>query len=325
MDFSLKWKKILVTGCTGLIGSWLTEKLVSEGAIVYGLIYETSKNDFSKEVLEKVIFLQGNILNLDFLNEILLKFNIEIIFHTAAQTQVLIAQQHPLLTFKTNIEGTWNILEAARTTTPNPLVIIASSDKAYGIQKTLPYTEDASLQGSFPYDVSKSCVDLLSQAYFKTFGLPVCITRCGNVYGGRDTNFARIVPGMILSLLRNERLVLRSNGKFKRDYNYVENIADGYILLAKKMIKDTSIYGEAFNLSNNDPKTVMQIVNAVCDLMGKKNVKPQILNQAKAEIPNQYLDATKAEKILGWKPNFTFREGLIKTIEWYKHYFEEGQ
>lgn len=316
-------KRILVTGCTGLVGSWLTDYLIDKEAVVVGLIHDSLQNDrFTPKTVEKLIGVWGDVEDYNCIERILSKYEIELIFHTAAQTQVGIANKYPQQTFKTNIEGTWNILEAARRTNPTPLVIIASSDKAYGIQENLPYTEEAPLRGTFPYDVSKSCVDLLSQSYFHSFGLPVCITRCGNIYGGRDVNLARLVPGTILSLINGEVPILRSDGTFKRDYNYVESIVDGYVKLAETMLKNDNIFGEAFNLSNDNPQTAISIVEKLIKISGRK-VKPKIINTSKNEIPHQYLKAEKAKKLLGWEPNMPLEAGLEKTYKWYQNYYNK--
>lgn len=317
-------KKVLVTGFAGFVGSWLTEDLVRRGAEVVGLVHDSlPKNKFSGDTLSRMILAYGSLEDLGLLQRLIAKYEIEFVFHLGAQTQVTIANSFPLQTFKANIEGTWNILEAARTSSVVPKVIIASSDKAYGIQKKLPYTENAPLQGSFPYDVSKSCVDLLSKSYFSSFKLPVCITRCGNIYGGGDLNFIRLVPGTIRWIINNQIPELRSDGSFRRDYNYVENIVDGYVRLAEVMAKDSSIFGEAFNLSNDDPKSAMIVMKTICRLMGRADIKPKILNSAVNEIPHQYLRASKARRILGWKPQYTLEEGLKKTIEWYTDYFNK--
>jgi CDP-glucose 4,6-dehydratase len=243
------------------------------------------------------------------------------VFHLAAQTIVSIANNNPISTFETNIKGTWNILEACRRNKRIKKIIVASSDKAYGDQIELPYDENFSLIGRHPYDVSKSCADLICRSYFETYNLPVCITRCGNFYGGGDLNFNRIIPGTIRSILNNEPPVIRSDGSFIRDYFYIEDGVLAYILLAEKM-EDPKLFGEAFNFSNEIQITVLDLVNKIIELMNS-NLKPKILNEVSNEIKHQYLSAKKAREILGWKPKFNLEPGLKKTIDYYKNFFAE--
>ena len=214
-------------------------------------------------------------------------------------------------------------MESCRNSETTKAVIVASSDKAYGCCKKLPYTEDTPLAGSHPYDSSKSCADLMAYTYFRTYGLPVCITRCGNIYGPGDFNFSRIVPDVIRSAIKNRTLVIRSDGKFTRDYIYVEDIVSGYLDLAQKM-NGLNLFGEAFNFSNKKPISVLDLVKTVYEIMGR-NPDYKILNQAKYEIRHQYLCSSKAKKILGWKPRYDFRHGLKKTVQWYKEYFGDDK
>jgi CDP-glucose 4,6-dehydratase len=240
----------------------------------------------------------------------------------AAQTIVPIANNNPLSTFESNIKGTWILLEACRRNRQVKKIIVASSDKAYGDQKILPYTEEMPLMGRNPYDVSKSCADLISQMYFYHFGLPVCVTRCGNLFGGGDLNFNRIVPGTIRSVFYKERPIIRSDGKYVRDYFYVKDAAKAYMLLAEKM-DDTNIVGQIFNFGNDMPMTVLEITNEILSLMGCSDSEPIILNQAKGEIREQYLSSKKARTMLVWKPLFSIRDGLSETIRWYMDYFKK--
>jgi CDP-glucose 4,6-dehydratase len=228
-----------------------------------------------------------------------------------------VAHRFPLKTFEANIRGTYNLLEACRIHSGLvKRIVVASTDKAYGTQKVLPYTEAMSLDARHSYDVSKSCADLISQAYHHTYGLPIGITRFGNVYGGGDWNLKRIVPGTILDLLRGKQPVLRSDGTPLRDYIFVEDVADGYLRLAEKL-DDKAVVGQAFNFSNEKPVSVMEIVRTIQELLGRTDLTPIIQNTAKAEIQEQYLDATKAKTLLGWHPQTTLSEGLRKTIAWY--------
>ncbi|VVB69344.1 GDP-L-fucose synthase [uncultured archaeon] len=317
------WKdrNVFITGCTGLLGSWLTKSLSNKGANVVGLIRDLvpQSNLNWSGFNDRIIVIRGEVEDYYLLERAINEYEIDTVFHLAAQTIVTIANRNPLSTFKTNIEGTWNILEACRRSVLVKRAVIASSDKAYGDQESLPYAEDTPLEGRHPYDVSKSCADLICKAYFETYGLPVCVTRCGNFYGGGDLNFNRIVPGTIRSIINDEQPVIRGDGTSLRDYFYVEDGADSYMLLAEKM-DDKRIHGEAFNFSAQQPFTVLEIVEEILRIMGS-DLEPQILNQAKNEITDQYLSAKKARDLLGWQPCFTMEEGLRRTIEWYRAFF----
>lgn len=314
-------KNVFLTGCTGFLGSYMAKELVNLGANVTGLVRDNvpKSNLYKGEEYKKINNVTGAIEDEPLLERILGEYEIDTVFHIAAQAIVGIANRNPLATFETNIRGTYNLLEAARRSPLVERIVVASSDKAYGDHTQLPYHEDMPLKGSHPYDVSKSCTDLIAQAYHKTYGLPVCITRCGNLYGGGDLNFNRIIPQTIKSVLRGERPVIRSDGKFIRDYFYVEDAVKAYLLLAEKMI-DLKLEGQAFNFSNEIQLTVLELVNKILALM-KTDRTPIILNQGSNEIVHQYLSAKKARDILGWKPSFTVDEGLTKTIEWYRIFF----
>lgn len=311
------WKNrnVLITGCTGLLGSWLTKELIEKRANVVGLIRDLVPESNLKDSMDKINIVHGDVEDLKLVERALNEYEIDTVFHLAAQTIVVTANRSPISTFETNIKGTWNVLEACRRISTVKCVIIASSDKAYGDQEKLPYDETMPLQGTHPYDVSKSCADLISYSYYKTYHLPVCITRCGNFYGGGDLNFNRLIPGTIRSVLNNERPKIRSDGTLIRDYIYVKDGVNAYILLAEKM-RETGIAGESFNFSNEDKHTVKDIADKILKLMDSK-LKPDILNEAKNEIKHQYLSAKKARERLGWKPKYTLEEGLQETIAWY--------
>lgn len=314
-------KNVFVTGGTGFLGSYLVKKLVNYGANVTILVrdYIPQSNIYIGEEHNKVNVVNGVLEDYSVIERILGEYEIDTIFHLAAQAIVGVANRNPLGTFKSNIEGTWNILEAARRSPLIKQVIVASSDKAYGDQEKLPYDENMPLQGKHPYDVSKSCTDLISQTYFETYKLPVCITRCGNLYGGGDLNFNRIIPQSIQSILNGEAPVIRSDGSFIRDYFYVEDAVSAYINLAEK-IQDLNLGGQAFNFSNEIQLTVLELTDKILKVMGS-NLKPIILNQGSNEIKHQYLSAQKARDLLGWKPEYTIDEGLSKTVDWYKNFF----
>ena len=316
-----KDKNVFITGCTGLLGSWLTKALVERGANVTGLIRDlVPKSNLNwSGFYNKINIVRGNLEDYFLLERSLNEYEIDTVFHLAAQTIVTIANRNPISTFEANIKGTWNILEACRRSNLVDRVVFASSDKAYGRQEELPYNESIALQGRHPYDVSKSCADLLCRSYYETYQLPVCVTRCGNFYGGGDLNFNRIVPGTIRSVFHNERPVIRSDGTMIRDYFYIEDGAEAYITLAEQ-IKEKKIAGEAFNFSNEQPLKVTEIVDKVLKVMDS-DLKPKILNQASNEIKKQYLSSKKAKKLLNWNPSYTMEESLEKTVNWYKMLF----
>ena len=314
-------KNVFVTGATGLLGSWLVTSLVDAGAYVTALVRDIvpQSNLYRSGYIHKVNIVRGALEDYQTLERALGEYEIDTVFHLGAQTIVEIANRNPLSTFESNIKGTWNILEAARRSPLMRKIITASSDKAYGVHKELPYSEHAPLQGSHPYDVSKSAADLIAHTYFNTYKLPVAITRCGNFYGGGDLNFNRIVPQTIRHVLHSEAPIIRSDGSMIRDYFYIEDAAHAYLTLAEKM-DDERIHGHAFNFSNENQVTVLELTQKILSLMGS-NVQPNILATAVHEIPHQYLSAAKAREMLGWKPEYTLDEGLKKTIAWYKEFF----
>ncbi|MCR1951252.1 GDP-mannose 4,6-dehydratase [Clostridium sp. DSM 100503] len=316
-------KNVFITGGTGFLGSYLVKKLVNNGSNVTILVrdYIPQSNIYIGEEYKKVNVVHGDLEDYLLIERILGEYEIDTVFHLAAQAIVGVANRNPLGTFKSNIEGTWNILEAARKSPLIKQVIVASSDKAYGDQEKLPYDENMPLQGKHPYDVSKSCADLIAQTYYETYNLPVCITRCGNLYGGGDLNFNRIIPQSIQSILNNEAPVIRSDGSFIRDYFYIEDAVDVYINLAEKVV-ELNLGGQAFNFSNEIQLTVLELVNKILKIMGS-SMKPIILNQGSNEIIHQYLSAKKARTVLGWSPKYTIDEGLSKTVEWYKDFFKK--
>ena len=265
--------------------------------------------------------MRGDIRDQATLERTLGEFEIDTVLHLAAQTIVGIANRNPVSTFESNIQGTWAVLEAARRSPAVRQIVVASSDKAYGDQPELPYDEDAPLEGRHPYDVSKSCSDLIAQAYAKTYNLPVGITRCGNFYGGGDLNWSRIVPGTIRALLAGQRPVIRSDGSLIRDYFYVEDGAAAYMLLAEKLAADPTLRGQAFNFSNELQVTVLQLVEALAKVLGTK-LQPDIRNEASNEIQHQYLSAAKARRMLNWEPLFTLESGLLRTADWYREFLK---
>lgn len=321
-----KNKNVFVTGCTGLLGTHLCELLLERGANVVGLVrdYVPKSRLYTEQLRQKMAMVNGNIEDCGLLERAVNEYEIDTVFHLAAQTIVGTANNNPLPTFDANIRGTWNLLEACRRNKGVNRIIVASSDKAYGDHDHLPYREDARLQGRHPYDVSKSCADLIAQMYSHTYGLPVGITRCGNFYGPGDLNFNRLVPGTILSAMQGKRPVIRSDGTYIRDYIYVKDGAEAYLFLAQKM-DEIPVRGEAFNFSNELQLTVIDLVNNILKLMGCSHLPPVIKNEASGEIRHQYLSTEKARKILGWQPQYPLEQSLKETIEWYRHQFSGGE
>jgi len=317
-------RSVLVTGCTGLLGNWLVAELLERGALVTGLVRDLVPQSrlYAGEWYRQINIVRGCVEDLPTVERTINEYEVDTVFHLAAQTIVGVANREPLATFETNIKGTWNILEACRRVGGVSRIVIASSDKAYGDQLVLPYSETTPLQGEHPYDVSKSCADLISRAYYVSYGLPVCITRCGNFYGGGDLNFNRIVPCTIRSALRDKPVVIRSDGTFIRDYFYAKDGVLAYLHLAEQMDRK-EVLGEAFNFSNELQISVRGMVDHVLKLMGKSHLEPVVLNRANNEIKHQYLSADKARKMLGWESKYPLEEGLKETIEWYKNFLKD--
>lgn len=311
-------KNVFVTGATGLLGSWLVPELVQRGASVVALIRDGAPR--SRLVhdgwLDRIATVRGSLTSDGLVRRTLAEYEVDTVFHLGAQTLVGVAKLDPVGTLESNVRGTWMLLEAARQCKVSR-VIVASSDKAYGNSDRLPYQEDHPLQGRFPYDVSKSCTDLITTMYAQTYGLRAAIVRCGNLFGGGDLNFSRLIPGVILACLKGERFLIRSDGKFVRDFLYVEDAADAYLTLAERLADDPSLAGEAFNFGLELRPTMLELVDQVLGMMGRSDLAPVVQNIASAEIREQYLDAGKAKMRLNWSPRYGMDEGLRRTIEWY--------
>ena len=319
-------RPVLVTGATGLVGSWLVRRLVEAEADVVCLVRDwTPQSELMQaRLIERVKVVRGDVRDQAVIERTLGEYEVNTVIHLAAQTIVGIANRNPISTFETNIQGTWALLEACRRSPAVKQIVVASSDKAYGDQPTLPYDETTPLQGQHPYDVSKSCADLIAYTYAKSYGSPVCITRCGNFYGGGDLNWNRIIPGTIRSVVRGERPVIRSDGSYIRDYFYVEDGAAAYMLLAEQMAANPDLRGEAFNFSNELQITVLDLVARVLAAM-RSDLEPDVRGEASNEILHQYLSAAKARRLLNWSPLFTLEEGLERTIAWYTAFFAANQ
>ena len=319
-------RRVLVTGATGMVGSWLVKDLLSAGAHVVALVMDDDpQSEFYRSGdVNRCAVVNGRVEDFWTLERAVNLHETDTVIHLAAQTIVGVAHRMPLPTMEANIRGTWNLLEVCRLHRGLvKRIVVASSDKAYGEQR-LPYKEDQPLQGRHPYEVSKSCADLISTSYHVTYGLPVAIARCGNVYGGGDLNWSRIVPGTIRSLLAGKRPYIRSDGRFVRDYIYVKDVAQAYMALAGRLA-DRRVCGQAFNFSDGKPMAVMSLVRAIQKVMGCAHLRPDIRNEARGEIRDQYLSARKARRLLGWRPRYALADGLAETVEWYRSFLGGGR
>jgi CDP-glucose 4,6-dehydratase len=314
-------RRVFVTGCTGLVGACTVRALLDRGAHVVGLVRDRVAGSelFRSGSASRIDVVRGAVEDYALLERVLAEYEVQTVIHLAAQTIVGIANLSPLSTFEANIKGTWCVLEAARRCGKPPHVVVASSDKAYGDQPVLPYTEDSPLQGRHPYDASKSCADILALTYHQTYRLPVCVTRCGNFFGPGDLNWNRLVPGTIRSVFRNQRPVLRSDGSFVRDYFYVEDGAAAYLHLAECMARQPEVLGQAFNFSSEVQVTALDMVRRILRVMGS-GLEPDIRNEASHEIKHQYLSAEKARRLLAWRPSHELEGALRETVRWYEEH-----
>jgi CDP-glucose 4,6-dehydratase len=317
-------RAVFVTGAAGLVGSWLSHILLEDGARVVGLVRDEDGESplLRSHDAKRMTLVHGDLTDLRTLERAVVEYETETVFHLGAQPIVGTADELPLETFESNVRGTYNMLEACRLH-PSLVrrILVASSDKAYGAQEHLPYTEDMSLDGRRPYEVSKVCADLLAQSYTLSYGLPVAIARCGNIYGGGDLNWSRLIPDTIRAILLRRRPLIRSDGKFVRDYVYVKDVVSAFIQLAEKL-DDVSLHGQAFNFSPERPYTVLEVVSVIQDLLHASDLEPIIEGGARNEIHSQYLDSSKARKTLGWWPSYTLEDGLRETIAWYREFIE---
>lgn len=316
-----KNKKVFITGGTGLLGSWVTKYLAENDVDVFALVRKDVPPAFEK-IFSKVTLIRGDIVDYSLIHQALETHKIDVVFHLAAQTYLPETFADPIPTFESNIEGSWIILEACRKSKNVKSVLFASSDKAYADKEKLPFTEKTPLGGNHPYNASKTCADLIAQSYFLSYSLPLCITRCGNFYGGGDLRLNRLIPSIIKAVLFNEPLVLRSDGKYTRDFFYVEDGALASIHLVEEMNRNPKILGEAFNFSNERPLEILEVVNVILHEM-HSSIKPTILSISTGEVRNQYLSSEKARQMLNWEPKFSLEEGIKRTIDWYEEFFKK--
>ena len=321
MTFEWNGKTVFVTGATGLLGSHLVERLIDLGANIIAI--NRSKNPksyfFQKQFQNQINLINCDVKERERIFDIISHYEPEIIFHLAAQTIVTTAFINPLETLNTNINGTINILESARHSKSVKAIVIASSDKAYGIPETLPYYETSKLEGKFPYDLSKACADLIAQMYFHSYKLPVIITRAVNIFGPGDLNFNRIIPGTIAALIKNTPLTIRSDGKMVREYIFVKDVVNCYISLVENIDKTQ---GSALNIGSGVKMNVLDLVNEIFSILDQ-SVEIEILNIAKGEILNQYSSSEKITDLIGWNATASFEESIRETYEWYKNeYFK---
>ena len=316
-------RPVLVTGATGFLGSHLTGMLRDMGADVVALVRDdVPPTPVAAQWRGRVAEVRGDVRDQELLERVLGEYAVATVFHLAAQTQVEVANRNPVSTFESNVRGTWALLEACRRSPRVSAVLVASSDKAYGAQPQLPYTEDMPLQPVHPYDTSKACADLLCTSFHTVFELPVSAVRCGNFYGPGDVNWARLVPGTARSLLRGERPVVRSDGTYTRDYVYIEDAALAYLRLAEALTDDASLAGEAFNFATGAPMSVLQVVDLLARATGRTDLEPEVLGSAKDEIPHQSLSSDKAKRLLGWEPTFGVDEAFDRTVTWYRDFLD---
>jgi CDP-glucose 4,6-dehydratase len=318
-------RPVLVTGGTGLLGSWLVAALVERGARTVMLVRDRVPDAlvYTSGAADRCVEVRGDVADGDTIERTLAEYEIDAVFHLAARTIVGQAYVDPRGTFRSNIEGTWEVLDACRRNGAVQRIVVASSDKAYGSQAQLPYQEDQPLIGRHPYDVSKSCTDLIAQSYGITYGLPVAVTRCGNLFGGGDLNFNRLIPGTIRWALAGEQPILRSDGTPLRDWLYVEDAVDAYLTTAER-VQEPALRGEAFNFSTESPMNALEVTHKVLEACGRPDIEPDIQATAQHEIQDQFLASTKAREVLDWEPRYGFDEGIERTVSWYRQYLEQS-
>lgn len=316
MNYS--FKNILITGCTGLLGSWMAESLLKSDITIKGVALNQDLNFLlkSKGLLNEFEIKYLDIADKTSVDDYLKNNDFDAIVHLAAQTQVIEAIEDPIRTFKSNIQGTWNLVDSAMR--KNLPIVVASSDKAYGDSEVLPYEENFPLNGIYPYEFSKSATDMMCKTYRTTYNLPVTVLRCGNIYGGGDLNWDRLIPGVIKWLINNETPVLRSDGNYKRDWVYVEDVVNAYLKVTNALVENGLNVSDSYNFSSTDYLSVMEVYEKISEIHLGKYVEPIIENKANLEIKDQYLSSEKIFNELGIKSEFEIDTALEMTINWYK-------
>ena len=318
---SLQGRSVFVTGAYGLVGSWLVKALLASGARTTVLKRDTVvASALELEGTDRLVnIVHGDICDGALIERTLNEYEVDAVFHLAAQTIVGVANHSPMSTFEANIRGTWVLLEACRRLGIGR-VVVAASDKAYGIHDELPYREDFALQARYPYDVSKAAADMIARSYWHMFGLPTAVTRFANIYGGGDLNLSRLVPEAALAALEGRRPVIRSDGTLERDFLYVEDAVDAYLAISE-LLADGRGAGEAFNAGTGTPRSVLEFVELVCKVAGT-GVTPDVRGTGTpaGEITRQWVDSTKLRTMSGWEPRVSLEDGLARTIDWYREY-----
>jgi len=313
-----------VTGATGFLGSHLVTSLLELGSsVVIVRRDEVVPTSVTESWSGRVSVVHGEVQDLSLMERVLGEYDVETVFHLAAQSQVGVANRNPSSTFETNVRGAWTVLEAVRRSPDVRQVLMASSDKVYGTQDRLPYTEDMPLLAVHPYDVSKACADLIAMSYAQCLGTPVAVTRCGNIFGPGDLNWGRLIPGTIRCLLQGKRPLIRSDGKMVRDYLHVADAVRAYLLLAEALAGDPALRGEAFNFSLEQPLSVLEVVDRLQTAAGT-SFEPDIRSSASNEIPAQALSSSRARSVLGWEPSLSLDGALAETVRWYRDHLASG-
>lgn len=314
-------RNVLVTGAGGFVGSSLANRLVDLGASVTVILRDqVGRSNFQRLGLgTRVNVVRGSITDYSLVERTCNEYEIDTCFHLAAQAIVGAANRSPLFTFDSNIRGTWTVLEACRVSKLVQSVVVASSDKAYGTQAILPYTEDMPLLGSNPYDASKVCTEVVANCYKHSFGLRLAIARCANIYGPGDFNYSRLIPGTMRAAILGERPIIRSDGTPVRDYLHVEDAVTAYLILAENVARP-DVCGEAFNFGANTPISALDLVRRVLQVCGRPDIEPDVQGRGKLadEIDRQYLSSARAASVLGWAPSIRLEDGLAMTAEWYR-------
>jgi CDP-glucose 4,6-dehydratase len=321
--FSWHGRVALVTGCTGLLGCWVSRRLCDLGARVVGLVRDavTDGHPFERFGLrDRMKLVTGSVDDFDLVRRLVAEERVQVILHLAGQSRVHVAAERPRLAFEVNIRGTWNVLEAVRVAGTRTPVVLASSGTVYGTADELPFTEDTPLRSTSPYDASKACAESVARSYHATFGVPVCLVRSGNLYGGGDLHIERIVPGTIRALLSGERPVIQGDGRAVRDYLYVDDAARAYVMLAEAT-DDSEIAGEAFNLGAERPTTVADIVETIMRVGGRPDLTAHVLGRPAPAVPAMVLSSLKARKAVGWRAETPLETGLASTIAWYREFW----